>query len=409
MKAATGNSETAGAAERDAFAAVHGGATITDRRLNGSSGDPSTKRIGAAALILACSGWRLQYRTLRCAARCFDRIYVLGAPPARPLSRSVACKIFHLMPSAFGADGVHLVNEICVLHKIDHILPSDAETTRFVAEFRGRFTAKCYPVPGAVTFDLLNNKHAFAGLCQRLGVPTPKNRLVSGRRELQKILADGTLTPPVVVKPLDMWGGYGVQVLGADNAARAVASIDYEPILVQQYIDGTDYCAFYVCRHGRVQAEAIYRFGTTEYLRHDRIHNECLKIIRHLHYDGVIGFDVRDNGKALFFLECNPRFWYNMDLVMLAGMNAVEIGFSQPEDKTARVPARAKMKPPSVRRRTKPATRLASSARPALLSYYLSDLPMAISVIANKISRNLGLIDRQFRDSSGRVVRRNRG
>jgi predicted ATP-grasp superfamily ATP-dependent carboligase len=371
----------------------------------------STNRIGAAALILASSGWRLQYRTLRCAARCFDRVYVLGTPPARPLARSVACTAFHAMPSAFGADSIQLVNELCALHNIDHILPSDAETTRFVAESRHRFATRSYPVPDAATFDLLNNKHTFAGLCQKLGVPTPQTRLVSGRQELQELLADGTLTPPIVVKPLDMWGGYGVQVLGTDDAQQLAADIDYEPILVQQYIDGTDVCAFYVCSHGKVQAEAIYRLGTVEYLRHDRIRNECLKIIRRLRYDGVIGFDVRDNGKALFFLECNPRFWYNMDLVMLAGMNFVEIGFSQPADASARIATLASisMMRQSARLRTRSAAPVTLSRQRALLSYYWSDPPMAFLISMNKLSRALGLIGRQVRDSRGRTACHRRG
>lgn len=371
-----------------------------------STGGAGTKRVGAAALILACSGWRLQYRTLRCAARCFDRVYVLGNLPARPLASSTACKIFHAMPSAFGADSIQLVNEICDLNNIDHILPSDVETTRFVAEYRDRFTARSYPVPDTATFDLLNNKHAFTELCQRLGVPTPQTRLVSGRQELQALLADGTLTPPILVKPLDMWGGYGVQVLRADDAQQAVADIDYEPILVQQYIDGTDICAFYVCRHGQVQAEAIYRPGAVEYLRHDRIRNECLKIIRHLRYDGVIGFDIRDDGKALFFLECNPRFWYNMDRVMLAGMNFVEIGFRQHRGESARIVnlANMSMMERSAWTRTRPSSRMIASSRRTLFSYYWSDLPMAFLISANKVSRDLGLIDRQVSDPKGRTV-----
>src|SRR6476620_2529165 len=48
------------------------------------------------------------------------------------------------------------------------------------------------------------------------------------------------------------------------------------------------------------------------------------KIIQATNYSGVIGFDLRQRDDGRFvFLECNPRFWYNMELTMLAGANFV--------------------------------------------------------------------------------------
>ena len=32
-----------------------------------------------------------------------------------------------------------------------------------------------------------------------------------------------------------------------------------------------------------------------------------------------------------YFLECNPRFWYNMELTMFAGLNFVEAGVKVPK------------------------------------------------------------------------------
>ena len=272
-----------------------------------------SNRIGAAALILA-SGWRLQYRTLRCAALCFDRVYVLGTKESRPLARSSVCQAFHaLSPDAptFSAANAHLVNELCMRWSIDCILPSDADTTHFVGKYRSEFAARSFPVPNADTFDLLNNKYTFTKLCQKLDVPTPETYLVANRAELFELLALGTLRPPIVVKPLDMWGSYGVHVLKTNDTQPLATKIGYEPILVQQYIDGLDVCAFFVCSKGIVQATALYRPGPNalHYIQNDRLQDQCLKVIQHCEYDGVIGFDIRDNGSESFFLECNPQFW----------------------------------------------------------------------------------------------------
>jgi len=54
--------------------------------------------------------------------------------------------------------------------------------------------------------------------------------------------------------------------------------------------------------------------------------------------DGVYNFDMiaADDG-SIYFLECNPRFFYSIDLAMLAGINFVALGL---DDNAAPVPHR---------------------------------------------------------------------
>jgi len=43
--------------------------------------------------------------------------------------------------------------------------------------------------------------------------------------------------------------------------------------------------------------------------------------------DGVINFDARIGCDGhVWMIECNPRFFFSMDAIMVAGLNFVEIG-----------------------------------------------------------------------------------
>jgi biotin carboxylase len=344
-----------------------------------------------AALILA-SGWRLQYRTLRCAARCFDRVYVLGTKAARPVARSRYCRSFHRLPAEQGFDVAKLpfINRLCEQLNVDWVIPSDGHTTRFLAAAGAGVAPKCYPVPDAATFDLVNDKGSFLNLCQKLGVPTPRTEVLSGRQQLIDRLRGGHLTLPLVAKPTNMEGGHGVVVLHPGKEIGLASGIEYEPIMAQEYIDGRDLCAFYFCREGRIELEALYHHGGhfIEFIEHHGITRQCRKIIEATNYSGVIGFDVRQSSRGdFFFLECNPRFWYNMELAMLAGSNFVEAGIrntKRPSDVS--LAGKVMIRTMGLLKRF-PAGH--ASARLTALDYFLDDLPMMVSFGINKAFRTV--------------------
>lgn len=103
----------------------------------------------ANALVLA-SGFFLQYRTLRCAAKLFSAVYVLGERRAKPMRASIACDGFFDSDHEFYLilrETVDQINSLCRTLKIDIILPSDASTTRFISRYRDQLHAAVYPVP----------------------------------------------------------------------------------------------------------------------------------------------------------------------------------------------------------------------------------------------------------------------
>ncbi|UEM07354.1 ATP-grasp domain-containing protein (plasmid) [Skermanella rosea] len=285
----------------------------------------------ANALVLA-SGFFLQYRTLRCAAKLFSAVYVLGERRAKPMRASIACDGFFDSDHEFYLilrETVDQINSLCRTLKIDIILPSDASTTRFISRYRDQLHAAVYPVPSPQSFDTLNGKHNFATLCTMLGVPHPKTTVVARKQDLAHLGTPGSMQLPAVVKPLGMWGSYGVRVVDYHNKDDVLRSIQYEPVLIQEFVEGKEVSAFYHCRSGEILAGVCYNIsnGVLTFTSLEEVDRNAGLIADYLKIDGVIGFDVMvgRNGE-ISFLECNPRFWYNMDVVEVAGINFVSLG-----------------------------------------------------------------------------------
>jgi biotin carboxylase len=343
-----------------------------------------------SALILA-SGWRLAYRALRCTAASFDRVYVLGTKEARLLAVSLYCHSFYQLPfeEGFSAASTSFITRLCEELRIDWVIPSDGPTTRFLTGAAAALTPKSYPVPDTATFDQLNDKSAFTALCQKLSLATPRTEVLPGLYQVRERFRDGRLALPLVLKPVNREGGDGVVVLYSEDSLKRV-DLQYAPVLVQEYIDGRDVCAFYLCKEGRVKRQVVYYHGGhfIKFIEDQRIGDQCLKIIEATKYNGVIGFDFRQRNDGSFvFLECNPRFWYNMELTMLAGANFVKAGVESPDYQTfnASLVGKVVIRPRSLFRKVStPGSR--QQIRLAVLSYVAADFPLAVSIgISNAV------------------------
>jgi len=255
---------------------------------------------------------------------------------------------------------------------------------------------KSYPVPDTSTFDLLNDKSTFISLCQKLEILTPQTEVLSDKQQLLSRIQDGHLKLPLVAKPIDREGSQGVMVLHSGEALGVAGWLGYEPIMAQEYIRGRDLCAFYFCREGKIELEALYHHGGhfIEFIEHQDISQQCRKIIEATNYNGVVGFDIRQRDADYFyFLECNPRFWYNMELAMLAGPNFVEVGVKVPKrvEQPLRTSLAGKvMIRPSGLLRKSPAPRAGIPTRLAVLAYLADDLPMMVSIGLDKALRTFG-------------------
>lgn len=288
--------------------------------------------------ILQLSSWfGAQYRVLRCAAAGGGEITVAGPEGARALAKSRYCKRF--VPLSFEGAACATAADIDTYarrYNIDLVIPSDAVTTRFLSTIAKDLQTPHFPVPETAAFDRLVSKDRFMKLCAELDVPHPRGEMFERREDVQMALAQGRLHLPAMAKPVNLSGGTGVTLITQENSRQALAAIDYAPVLMQDFIVGEDLSITVFCRDGEITKQVVFSHphGVFRFIRQPELEAITAYIVKTMNLSGVINFDARiaaDN--KVWMIECNPRFYFNMDVAMVAGVN-----FARLDDLTPNVP-----------------------------------------------------------------------
>src|SRR5712691_1722957 len=286
-------------------------------------------------ILLLASLYKLPYRVLRCAAAAGAEIYVLGDLGARGLGLSRHCRKFiasnHIISGSRDAGLALEIN--CLVRDLDitMVMPADAPSTRALIACRDLIDASCFPLPGLDAFDLLNDKWEFTRLALSLGIRCPASRRFADVAAFGDAIALGQIAFPVVVKPLDMSGNQGCLVLDGAATQDRLRQINYQPLIVQEFIAGEDIGASVFARSGDIAGFIAHRFAGNVYstFRNAGIEADLARLVRRLDLDGVYNFDMRlTPGREVFYLECNPRFFYKINLSMVAGINFVALGLA---------------------------------------------------------------------------------
>ena len=275
----------------------------------------------------------LPYRVLRCARASGALVFALGNRGSQSLKYSRYCEQFILTEQPIdGTGGKALADEINAQVErldIDVVLPGDAPATRSIILLRDHIRTKTFPLPKLEQFDLLNDKWDFHCVCKSLEIRVPDSRLFQSVEELCSAIERKEVTPPVIAKPLSMDGGVGCVVVELHNTKRQLKLIDYAPIIVQRFVCGEDIGAGVLCNDGRVAAFIAHRYhhDTYQAFRDDMIYLDLEKLARRLELDGVFNFDMRrDSEGRVFYLECNPRFYFKIAMSMIAGVDFISLG-----------------------------------------------------------------------------------
>jgi hypothetical protein len=134
---------------------------------------------------------------------------------------------------------------------------------------------------------------------------------------------------PAVAKPLSLSGDQGFVLLDGTDTAERLRRINYRPIIVQEFIPGEDIGASIFARSGEVTAFIAHHYGRGIYSTFpgDTIFTDLERLTKHLRLDGCYNFDMRRTAaNDIYYLECNPRFFFKIDLSMIAGVNFVALG-----------------------------------------------------------------------------------
>jgi hypothetical protein len=185
-------------------------------------------------------------------------------------------------------------------------------------------------MPELTDFDLLNNKWAFGQLCLSRHVRAPQTWLFASTAELESFVRgrDGS---SYIAKPLSMDSSKGVLRLGASTLDSTLTQLRYAPILLQEFIDGTDIGTSVFSSAGNIEAFIAHHYDRGRYtpIADASIRSDVAALLGPLKTSGIFNFDMRRTADGqIYYLECNPRVFWKISMSMLAGVNFVAQGLS---------------------------------------------------------------------------------
>jgi biotin carboxylase len=334
-------------------------------------------------LLLLATNFGSQYRALRCLAALGADIHVLGSGGARSLALSRYCERF--VPFDFdctdSADAAGRLDRAAEDAGAGMVVPGDLPTAHFLARIKPHLKTLAFPLSDPAAIEALGTKDRFMEFCHRLGIAHPEGIVFSTAESVRDAFESGRIALPAMLKPLGLSGGLGVVRVDENNAAREIARISYEPILVQSFVEGTDRCISLFCRDGRVLKQAVYENARGEFgfLEDSELERIAADIVSALNLTGVIGFDARiDRTGKVWMIECNPRFTFNMDVAMVAGLNFAD--WSEPAFGVRQLTAQ-KIRIPDALVRALLQFRGPSAADLRMLIHWLKD-PLVFALVA---------------------------
>jgi gamma-glutamyl-gamma-aminobutyrate hydrolase PuuD/predicted ATP-grasp superfamily ATP-dependent carboligase len=175
--------------------------------------------------------------------------------------------------------------------------------------------------PTFESIDLVNPKDHLAILAENAGLSAPRAFVLRSLDDVAKMPLD----LPVVVKPTDGVGGRGVSIARAPEEVESqVDALGFNPPpLIQEFIEGDDYCVGVLARDGAIQAIMAYKnlatfprkagAGAVRQSVDETPFREAVgNLIAKTKWNGVCEIDIRwtgDTADAPKIIEVNARFW----------------------------------------------------------------------------------------------------
>lgn len=194
-------------------------------------------------------------------------------------------------------------------------------------------------VPDFEAINQITPKDIFANTCEKLDLKIPKTFQPKNDEGLLKI--KDKIEFPILIKTTDGVGGRGITK--AHNYAEMVSQFHDSikefgtPPLIQDVIEGQDYCLTAICDRGEIIASMAYK-NLYQFPRHTGagIMRETIddrpfiktsaKLLKALKWHGIAQIDFRWSGKdtdSAYLIESNPRFWAGL-------FHSVESGIDYP-------------------------------------------------------------------------------
>ena len=254
----------------------------------------------------------------------------------------------YIVPKITDKEYINVLRNICIDEKVDIIFPFiTAELpiiSRHVDEFKTIGVKVSVSSPESI--DIANNK---CKIYELFGEYMPKQAIVKKASDVCKFISNfNSFNDTICFKLADSCGGNGFFICheqkGKDirlinkngtpdyrtiSEAFMLAEKSESPVIVQEYIKGTDYSVCALAEHG----EVIQRLGFAAYKMsygaamngeikdNDKAYEITEKVIRELNLDGNVCLDFIIKDDECYFLEVNPRLNATLPFIAKAGLN----------------------------------------------------------------------------------------
>ncbi|MBJ7289806.1 ATP-grasp domain-containing protein [Williamsia sp.] len=196
---------------------------------------------------------------------------------------------------------------------IDLLIPVHEETD-IIAMMRDEFPDTCELfLSDFETENNLHNKYEFQRVLSEQGIPTLKFAQVRTPEELAALEFD----TPFALKECYSRGSQQVYKVYPGQLPTDIEFSPGNPWIAQEWLKGTNYCTYSVCRDGEVLAHTAYPVGYAidgrsciafDAIEHAGILDWVTSFVKQMNFTGQVGFDfIEDADGALFTIECNPR------------------------------------------------------------------------------------------------------
>ena len=297
-----------------------------------------------ATVLVTDAGSGSAISVIRSLGRRGLRVIAADSHPRSPgfASRFTAERVVY--PSAHLAPGpvVDALLGAAQRHSVDLIVPVCDETVLPLSAQRDRFTGVCQvALPAAGALELAYDKHATVQLAGRLGVPTPKSRLVTSVTEATEAAQE--LGWPVVVKPqapsLYRRGGTVEQLhvtYAADPASlrRQLASLEGRcGALLQELCPGEGHGVELLAHEGRPLAafqhrrlrEVPFTGGPSSFRESVALdpvlYDLSVRLLQAVRWTGLAMVEFKHGHRGPMLMEINGRIWGSLPLAVKSGMD----------------------------------------------------------------------------------------
>lgn len=213
---------------------------------------------------------------------------------------------------------------------IPYVLMPVHRHTRLIAKYRNRFESFMkVAAPPLEAIDKVYPKHKLIHTAREYNAPIPKTAIIENLSELQASAEETGF--PLFLKVPDSSGGRGLKKVDClPELIRAYQVIEQKykigkerPFLVQECIEGADYCFTGLFDRGELKANMVYQnlqtfpseggFGVLrETVEAAPLIEISKRFMKQLGWHGVVQIDYRWDGKnegRAYMIEINPRFW----------------------------------------------------------------------------------------------------